>query len=60
MLTQVSVVSICPHGALRWIDEHLPHSWAQFFPKYWAFNINWHERPLKRIGSYVEPMGRWR
>jgi len=43
----------------RWIDENLPYSWLQFFPKYWAFNINWHERPVRRIGSYVAPRGRW-
>ena len=44
----------------RWIDANLPLSWAQFSAKYWAFNINWHERPVKRIGSYVAPRGRWR
>ena len=43
----------------RWIDANLPYSWVQFFPKYWAFNINWHETPLRRIDSYVEPKGRW-
>jgi hypothetical protein len=43
----------------RWIDDNLPYSWLQFFPKYWAFNINWHERPARRIGSYVEPRGRF-
>jgi hypothetical protein len=30
----------------------------QVFPK--AFNINWHERPVRRIGRYVAPRGRWR
>jgi hypothetical protein len=43
----------------RWIDDNLPYSWLQFFPKYWAFNINWHERPVRRIGSYVAPRGTW-
>jgi hypothetical protein len=33
-------------------------NWLQFFLKFWAFNINGHERPVRRIGSYVTP--RWR
>lgn len=28
-----------------------------FFPKLAAFNISWHERPKKRIDSYIEPKG---
>jgi len=43
----------------RWIYENLPYSNLEFFPKYWAFNITWHERPLRRIDSYAEPKGRW-
>jgi hypothetical protein len=43
----------------RWIDENLPYSSLYFFPKYWALNINWHERPQRRIDSYAEPRGRW-
>jgi hypothetical protein len=42
----------------RWMDETLPYSRLQFFPKYWAFNISWHQRPLRRIDSYAEPKGR--
>jgi hypothetical protein len=38
----------------RWIDENLPYSSLQFFPKYWAVNINWHERPQRLIGSFAE------
>ena len=30
-----------------------------FFPAYWAFNIQWRERPERRIDSYAEPKGRW-
>ncbi len=44
----------------RWIDDNLPYSSLEFFPKYWAFNISWHERPKRRIDSYAEPKGRWK
>ena len=40
-----------------WIHDHLPYSSLYFFPKYWAFNIGWHEQPERRIDSYVEPAG---
>jgi hypothetical protein len=40
-----------------WIHDHLPYSSLYFFPTYWAFNISWHERPKKRIDSYVKPKG---
>ena len=43
----------------RWIDEHCPIRGCEFYPKYWAFNIDWHERPVRRIDSYAEPKGRW-
>lgn len=43
----------------EWIDRNLPYSSAEFFPKYWAFNLSWHERPRRRIDSYAEPKGRW-
>jgi hypothetical protein len=43
----------------KWIDEELPYSTAWFYPRLWAFNISWHERPLRRIESYAEPKGRW-
>lgn len=43
----------------RWIDDTLPYSTVWFFPAYWAFNIQWHERPQRRIDSYAEPKGRW-
>lgn len=44
----------------EWIDAELPYSTAYFFPTLWAVNIQWHERPLRRIDSYAEPKGRWR
>ena len=40
-----------------WIHDHLPYSTLYFFPKMAAFNINWHERPKRRIDSYVDPKG---
>lgn len=40
-----------------WIHDHLPYSSLYFFPKLAAFNIGWHERPEKRIDSYVAPRG---
>lgn len=40
-----------------WIHENLPYSSLYFFPKYWAFNINWHEKPKRSIKSYAEPRG---
>ena len=43
----------------RWIDRNLPYSSAQFYPHYWAFNIQWHEKPERRIDSFAEPKGRW-
>ena len=43
----------------RWIDKHLPYSSVQFYPTYWAFNIQWHERPARTIDSFAEPKGRW-
>lgn len=40
-----------------WIHDHLPYSHLQFFPKLAAFNIGWHERPRRRIDSFVAPTG---
>jgi hypothetical protein len=40
-----------------WIHDHLPYSSLQFYPKLAAFNIAWHERPLREISSYIEPKG---
>ena len=40
-----------------WIHDHLPYSSLYFFPKLAAFNIQWHERPVRRIDSYVAPRG---
>ncbi len=40
-----------------WIHDHLAYSRLQFFPKLAAFNINWHERPVRRIDSFISPNG---
>lgn len=40
-----------------WIHNHLPYSQLQFFPKLCAFNIGWHEKPVRAIHSFIEPRG---
>jgi hypothetical protein len=40
-----------------WIHDHLPYSKLQFFPKLAAFNISWHERPVRSIYSFIRPAG---
>jgi hypothetical protein len=40
-----------------WIHDHLPYSEMEFFSELCAFNLSWHERPKKRISSYIEPKG---
>lgn len=40
-----------------WIHDHLPYSEMEFFSTLCAFNISWHERPKRRITSYVAPKG---
>lgn len=42
-----------------WVHDHLPYSSMYFFPaqNFWAFNLNWHERPKRRIDSYTKPIG---
>lgn len=40
-----------------WIHDHLPYAHLQFFPKLAAFNIQWHERPRRRIDSFIQPRG---
>jgi hypothetical protein len=40
-----------------WIHDKLPYASLCFFPKLWAFNLQWHERPVRRVMSYVAPRG---
>ena len=42
-----------------WVHDHLPYSDMQFFPKYAAFNLGWHERPKRTIYSYIPPRRGW-
>lgn len=44
----------------NWIDTNLPYSTVTFFPKLWAFNIQWHQSPKRKIKSYAKPRGRFR
>ncbi|SFS08662.1 hypothetical protein [Yoonia litorea] len=40
-----------------WIHDHLPYDSMYFFPKLAGFNLTWHEKPKRRIDSYVTPKG---
>jgi len=41
-----------------WIhDNILGYADLEFYPKYAAFNVSWHEKPRKTIYSYVKPKG---
>jgi hypothetical protein len=41
-----------------WVHDHLPYSEMQFFPKYAAFNLGWHEKPRRSISSFIAPRGK--
>ena len=38
-----------------WIHDHLPYADMEFFPKYAAFNLQWHEAPTRSICSFIPP-----
>ena len=40
-----------------WIHDHLPYHSLYFFPRLAAFNIRWHETPVRRVDSYAAPKG---
>ena len=40
-----------------WIHDHLNYNRLEFFPNRCAFNIGWHEQPIKEIYSYISPKG---
>lgn len=51
-----------------WIHDHLPYSDMEFFPRFAAFNLQWHEAPERTISSFIPPrrgrltapgMGNW-
>lgn len=37
-----------------WIHDHLPYNEMTFFKNFWAFNINWRERPQRQIYNWME------
>ena len=37
-----------------WIHDNLPYSTQYYFPKLAAFNLQWHEQPVRRIDSYIK------
>ena len=39
------------------IHDHLPYHRLQFFPRLAAFNIGWHEKPVRSIYGYAKPLG---
>lgn len=40
-----------------WIHDHLPYGHLEFYPKLCAVNIQWQERPRRRIDSFIQPRG---
>lgn len=38
-----------------WVHDHLPYSDMEFFPKFAAFNLQWHEMPERTIYSFIPP-----
>ena len=36
------------------IHDHLPYHRLQFFPRLAAFNIGWHEKPVRSIYGYAK------
>ncbi|WP_188411244.1 hypothetical protein [Agaricicola taiwanensis] len=42
-----------------WVHDHLPYRDMEFFPKFAAFNIGWHEKPRPAIYSFVPPRRGW-
>ena len=37
-----------------WIHDNLPYSEMEFFQTYWAFNLNWHEVPVRKVANWIE------
>ncbi|MCP1210158.1 hypothetical protein [Devosia subaequoris] len=38
-----------------WVHDKLPYSNMEFFPKFAAFNLQWHEVPTRSIHSFIPP-----
>jgi hypothetical protein len=44
--------------SMAWyIHDHLPYSYLCFYPRLGAFNIQWREKPARRIMSWRRPKG---
>ena len=41
-----------------WIHDHLPYNEMTFFRRYWAFNVNWRENPVRQVYNWME-VPRW-
>lgn len=42
-----------------WVHDHLPYGSMEFFPRLAAFNLGWHQRPARRIYSFIPPHKGW-
>jgi len=40
-----------------WVHDHLPYNVMHFMPSLCAFNVAWHEKPIRRITSNIAPEG---
>lgn len=61
MKTQMFKYSTLILRKRRPLDRRKPRlRLALFFPTLWAVNIQWHEKPERRVDSYAVPKGRWR
>ena len=40
-----------------WVHDHLPYNVMHFLPNLAAFNVAWHENPIRRITSGIAPEG---
>ena len=38
-----------------WVHDHLPYADMEFFPKFAAFNLQWHEAPARSVYSFIPP-----
>ncbi|URW74704.1 hypothetical protein M9980_08950 [Sphingomonas donggukensis] len=36
-----------------WVHDHLPYATMEFFPVRFAFNLGWHEKPVRAIMSHI-------
>lgn len=41
-----------------WLRSNVPFHKATFFQKDFAFNVGWHEKPIREVWSYLPPRGK--